>query len=103
MHRNLVARDQGAKGWQILLYVIIPLSRPGIAIGTIFVVALVASDVTMARLLSGGRMSSVSALVVSQYSHIQYPFAAANGIVLLLTLLLFVAGVMRFVDVREQL
>lgn len=97
------ARDQGAKGWQILLYVIIPLSKPGIAIGTIFVVALVASDVTTARLLSGGRMSSVSALVVSQYSHIQYPFATASGIVLLVTLLLFVAGVMRFVDVREQL
>ncbi len=97
------ARDQGAKGWQILLYVIIPLSKPGIAIGTIFVVALVASDVTMARLLSGGRMSSVSALVVSQYSHIQYPFATASGIVLLVTLLLFVAGVMRFVDVRAQL
>ncbi len=97
------ARDQGAKGWQILLYVIIPLSKPGIAIGTIFVVALVASDVTMARLLSGGRMSSVSALVVSQYSHIQYPFATASGIVLLMTLLLFVGGLMRVVDVREQL
>lgn len=65
--------------------------------------ALVASDVTMARLLSGGRMSSVSALIVSQYSHIQYPFATASGVVLLIVLLLFVGGVMRFVHLREQL
>ncbi len=51
----------------------------------------------------GPRMSSVSALIASQYSHIQYPFATASGIVLLVVLLLFVGALMRLVDVYKQL
>ena len=44
--RSLIeaARDAGASGWQILWNVIIPLAKPGIAIGTIFVVTLVMAD-----------------------------------------------------------
>ena len=97
------ARDQGAKSWQILLYIIIPMTKPGIAIGTIFVVALVASDSTISRILSGGQMGTISTTISNQYGHFQYPFAAANGIVFLIILLLFVGGLMRVVDVREQL
>ncbi|MCH8182553.1 MAG: ABC transporter permease [Proteobacteria bacterium] len=97
------ARDQGAKGWQILLYIIIPMTKPGIAIGTIFVVALVASDSTISRILSGGKMGTISTTISNQYQHFQYPFAAANGIIFLIVLLLFVGGLMRVVNVREQL
>ncbi len=97
------ARDQGAKGWQILLYIIIPMSKPGIAIGTIFVVALVATDFTASRILSGGQMGTVATSISNQYGHFQYPFATASGIVFLLVLLLFVGGLMRVVDVRDQL
>ena len=63
------ARDQGAKGWQILLYIIIPMTKPGIAIGTIFVVALVASDNTASRVLSGGQMGTVSTTIANNYGH----------------------------------
>ena len=35
------AADAGATGWQTLWHVIVPLTKPGIMIGTIFVVALV--------------------------------------------------------------
>lgn len=38
------ARDAGATGWQILWNVIIPLAKPGMAIGSIFVVTLVMAD-----------------------------------------------------------
>ena len=103
--RNLLeaARDQGAKNWQTLINVIIPLSKPGIVIGTIFVIALVASDFTAIRFLGGGKLGSVSMTISNQYLGVQYPFAAANGIVLLIVLLLFVGGVMRLVDIRKQL
>ncbi|MCH8111286.1 MAG: ABC transporter permease [Proteobacteria bacterium] len=97
------ARDQGAKGWQILLYIIIPMTKPGIAIGTIFVVALVAGDFTASRVLSGGQMGTVATTISNQYGHFQYPFATASGIVFLFVLLLFVGGLMRVVNVREQL
>ena len=97
------ARDQWAKGWQILLYIIIPMTKPGIAIGTIFVVALVAGDFTAARVLSGGQMGTVATTISNQYGHFQYPFATASGIVFLIVLLLFVGGLMRLINVREQL
>jgi putative spermidine/putrescine transport system permease protein len=97
------AKDQGAKGWQILLYIIIPLSRPGIAIGTIFVVALTASDFIAVRILSGGTSGTLATAVFNQYGQSRYPYSAASGIILLVVLLLFVGGIMRLVDIRKQL
>ncbi len=105
INRDLLeaARDQGASGWQILWNIIIPMSRPGIAIGTIFVVALTATDFTAVRVLSGGKAGTVALTIANQYANVQHPFATANGIVLLIVLLVFVGGLMRLVDVREQL
>ena len=97
------ARDQGASGWQILWNITIPMSKAGIVIGTIFVVALVASDFTAARVLSGGQMGTVSITILNQYAHFNYPFAGASGIALLVSLLVFVGGLMRLVDIRKQL
>ncbi len=48
------ARDAGASGLQILRNVIIPLSKPGIMIGSIFVVTLVMGDFITVRFMSGG-------------------------------------------------
>ena len=49
------ARDAGATDWQILWNVIIPLAKPGMAIGSIFVVTLVMADFsTVAGWLLGG-------------------------------------------------
>ncbi len=97
------AKDQGANGWQILWNIIIPLSRPGIAIGTIFIVALTASDFVAVSILSGGRAGTLATATFNQYSAIQHPYAATNGVVLLIVLLLFVGGIMRLVDIRKQL
>ena len=47
------ARDGGASGPQILTNVIIPLTKPGIMIGSIFVVTLVMGDFITVRFMSG--------------------------------------------------
>ena len=52
------ARDAGATGGQILWNVIIPLTKPGIMIGTIFVVTLVMGDFFTVRIMSGSQSSS---------------------------------------------
>ncbi len=103
--RSLVeaARDAGASGWQILAYIVVPLCKPGIAIGTIFVLTLVAGDFTVVRVLSGSQAGSVSVAMANQVKVLQYPFACASAIVLLLVLLLIVGGIMRVIDVRKQL
>ena len=55
------ARDAGASGWQTLWNVIMPLCKPGIAIGSIFVVTIVMGDFVTVRMMSGGQSASVGA------------------------------------------
>jgi putative spermidine/putrescine transport system permease protein len=97
------ARDAGAKDWQIIWNVILPLAKPGIAIGTIFVVTLVMADFSTVQVMSGGQSASVALMMRNQMSLLQYPAAAANAIVLLVLVLVMVAGILRIVDIRKEL
>jgi putative spermidine/putrescine transport system permease protein len=97
------ARDAGASGWQVLRHVIIPLAKPGMAIGTIFVVTLVMADFSTVQVMSGGQSASVALMMKNQMSLLQYPAAAANAVVLLVLVLLMVAGILRVVDIRKEL
>lgn len=103
--RSLVeaARDAGASGLQILWNVILPLAKPGIAIGTIFVVTLVMADFSTVQVMSGGQSASVALMMKNQMSLLQYPAAAANAVVLLAVVLIMVAGILRIVDIRKEL
>ena len=49
------ARDGGANGFQTLWNVILPLTKPGIMIGTIFVATLVMGDFFTVRIMSGSQ------------------------------------------------
>jgi putative spermidine/putrescine transport system permease protein len=97
------ALDAGASGWQTLWNVIIPLCKPGIAIGSIFVVTIVMGDFVTVRLMSGGQSASVGLMMMNAMSLLQYPAAAANAVVLLLLVLFTVAAMMRLVDIRKEL
>jgi putative spermidine/putrescine transport system permease protein len=103
--RSLIeaARDAGANGWQILTNVIIPLAKPGIAIGSIFVVTLVLGDFITVRFMSGGQSASMGLMIANQISLLQYPAAAANAVVLLVLVLFMVAAILRVVDIRKEL
>jgi len=97
------ARDAGASGWQTLWNVVLPLCKPGIAIGSIFVVTIVMGDFVTVRLMSGGQTASVGLMMMNAMSLLQYPAAAANAVVLLLLVLLTVGVMMRLVDIRKEL
>ncbi|MBB4009895.1 ABC transporter permease [Allorhizobium taibaishanense] len=97
------ARDAGASSWQILTNVILPLAKPGMAIGTIFVVTLTMADFSTVQVMSGGQSASVALIMKNQMSLLQYPAAAANAVVLLVLVLLMVAGILRIVDIRKEL
>lgn len=97
------ARDAGASSWQVLWNVVIPLAKPGMAIGTIFVVTLVMADFSTVQVMSGGQSASVALMMKNQMSLLQYPAAAANAVVLLVLVLLMVAGILRIVDIRKEL
>jgi putative spermidine/putrescine transport system permease protein len=97
------AADCGASDGQILKDVIIPLSKPGIAIGSIFVVTLVMGDFITVRLMSGGQSASVGLMMMNQMALLQYPAAAANAVILLIVTLLIVMAMVRIVDIRKEL
>jgi putative spermidine/putrescine transport system permease protein len=97
------AVDCGAGGFQVLREVIVPLAKPGIAIGSIFVVTLVMGDFVTVRLMSGGQSASVGLVIANQMSLLQYPAAAANAVILLVVVLIAVAAMMRLVDIRKEL
>ena len=97
------ARDGGANDWQILTNVIIPLTKPGIMIGTIFVLALVMGDFVTVRFMSGSQSANVGRLISNDVGLLQYPSASATAVVLLATVLLMVAILLRFVNIRKEL
>jgi putative spermidine/putrescine transport system permease protein len=105
LDRRLIeaAVDAGARPWQVLKEVVIPLCKPGIAIGSIFVVTLVMGDFATVRLMSGGQSASVGLMIANQISPLQYPAACANAVVLLALVLLMIGAILRIVDIRREL
>jgi putative spermidine/putrescine transport system permease protein len=97
------ARDAGASRWRILSEIIIPLSKSGIALGTIFVVTQVMGDFFVVQVMSGGQSANVVSALQQEISAMQYPPSAASAVVLVAVVLLMVAAVLRVVDVRKEL
>ena len=97
------AYDAGAGPIRTLIHVIIPLCKPGIAIGTIFVVTLVMGDFVTVQMMSGGQSASVGVAMNNKRALLQYPAAAADAVVLLAVVLLMVGALMRIVNVRKEL
>ena len=103
--RRLVeaARDAGASGRQILLHVILPLSKPGLAIGAIFVITLVMGDFVTVGVMGGQQIASVGKIIQVQMSYLQFPAAAAQAVVLLGLVLLVIAVMTKLIDIRREL
>jgi putative spermidine/putrescine transport system permease protein len=103
--RSLIeaARDAGAGRWQTLAHVIIPLSKTGIALGSILVITQVMGDFFVVRQMSGGQSASIVSALSTEIQAMQYPPAAANAMVLVAIVAIMVACMMRVVDVRKEL
>ena len=97
------ADDAGASGWQTLWNVVVPLSRTGILIGSIFVITIVMGDFVTVGVMGGQQIASVGKIIQVQTSYLQFPLAAANAVVLLAVVLLIVVALNRLVDLRREL
>jgi putative spermidine/putrescine transport system permease protein len=97
------ARDAGASGWQTLWNIVVPLSKPGLVIGSIFVATLVMGDYVTIGVMGGQQIASVGKIIQVQLSYLQFPLAAANAVVLLGAVLGIIGVMTRVVDVRAEL
>ena len=97
------AVDAGASRWQVITQIVIPLSKTGIALGSIFVITLVMGDFFVVKIMSGGQSSSAVYAMWNEIAMLQYPSAAASAVILLAVVVLMVAAILRVVDVRKEL
>lgn len=97
------AIDMGAKPYEIIKDIIVPLSKSGILVGSIFVFTLVMGDFVTVKIMGGGIRANVAVLIYNEISLLQYPAAAASAIILLITVLMILALLFKFVDIRKEL
>ena len=67
------SRDAGASGWQTMWNVVIPLSKPGIVIGSIFVITIVMGDFVTVGVMGGQQIASVGKIINTQMTALQFP------------------------------
>jgi len=97
------ARDAGAGRFRTVAEIVLPLSKSGIALGSIFVITLVMGDSFVVRTMSGGQSASVVSALQNEVAALQYPPAAASAVIMVIIVSLMVAGILRLVDVRKEL
>jgi putative spermidine/putrescine transport system permease protein len=97
------AKDAGASRWTILREIVLPLSKSGIALGSIFVVTQVMGDFFVVKVMSGGQSASVVSALQNEIAALQYPPAAASAVILVIVVVMMVAAILRIVDVRKEL
>ena len=97
------ARDMGAKPYQIFREIILPLSLPGVAIGMIFIWVMIMGEFATAGLVGGGKMALVGNSIIDLMGTGQYPPASSIALMLMLTMMIGVFIILKFVDIRNQL
>jgi putative spermidine/putrescine transport system permease protein len=97
------ALDAGASRFDIMRMIILPLSKNGIALGSIFVVSIVMGDFFVIKVMSGGGSASVVGALYEDVGVLQYPSAAASAVVLTIVVTILMVAILRTVDVRKEL
>jgi len=97
------AYDAGASGFQTLVNVIIPLAKPGIVIGSIFVITIVMGDFVTIGVMGGQQIASAGKIIETRLNALQFPAAAANAVILLGITIVIISALTRLVDVRREL
>ena len=91
------SRDLGASGWMTFRRIILPLSVPGIAAGSVFVFVLSIGNFITADLLGGKQVQMVGNLIYAQFLTARdWPFGSALSFILIaiMLLLLFVQALL---------
>ncbi len=97
------AYDSGASQLQIISNIIIPLCKPGIIIGSIFVVTVVMGDFLTIGIMGGQQVASIGKIINTEMNYLQLPGAAANSVILLVITILVVVIMTKVIDIRKEL
>jgi putative spermidine/putrescine transport system permease protein len=97
------AYDAGATGRQTLWNIVIPLCKPGIVIGSIFVITIVMGDFITIGVMGGQQVAAAGKIIEVRLNALQFPAAAANAVILLGITFLIITMLTKLVDIRKEL
>ena len=97
------ARDLGASFGTIFRRIVLPLSMPGVIVGTIFVSVMVLGEFATAASLSGRKVNLLGNIIVSQVGSLKWAFAAVAGVVLTVIITAIITLALRVVDLRKEM
>lgn len=100
---ELLGASETLRGGPIATFrhVVWPLSKPGVAIGSMFVFVLSIGNLLIPQFLSGGE-STVSTLIYLRINNgLNYPVSSALSILLLVVIFAFVMLLLRRVDITD--
>src|SRR5258705_7974305 len=95
--------DAEATGWQTLVNIVIPLSKPRIVIGSIFVIPILMGDFVTIGVMGGQQIASAGKIIEARLNALQFPAAAANAVILLGITILIISSLTRIVDIRKEI
>ena len=96
------ARDLGAGFWRIFWKIILPLSLPGVMVGSIFVSVMVLGEFATAASLSGRKVNLLGNIIVSQVGSLKWAFASVAGVVLTVIIVFVITALLRVVNIRKE-
>src|SRR5216683_2854358 len=97
------ARDLGASFGRIFRTIILPLSMPGVIVGSIFVSVMVLGEFATASALSGRKVNMLGNIIVTQVGSLKWAFASVVGVILTILMGIVIAGLLRIVDLKREL
>lgn len=105
INRNLLeaAQDLGASRWAVFRHVVFPLSRPGLAVGSVLAFVLAFTDYISPAVLGGQNIRVAPQLIVDAIQwNVDYPRAAAMAVLMIVLILAVVAALRRALDLRVE-
>ena len=96
------AADLGARPWQVLLYVILPLTVPGVMVGAFLTFVLCIGDYITPQILGGNRELVLPQIIMLQIGRrADFPMASALSIVLMIVVSLVYLGCARWLKLER--
>jgi putative spermidine/putrescine transport system permease protein len=91
----------GANPIRTFFHVVLPLTRPGLMAGSLFVVVLGLGEFFTERVIGGAQNPMLAGLVLRQIDIFQWASASALAVLLTIMTLITVSVMLRFFDLRR--
>jgi putative spermidine/putrescine transport system permease protein len=95
------SRVFGANSWRTFIHVVLPLSRPGIMAGSLFVVILGLADFVTERVVGGGQNPMIAGLIFREIDTFVWAKACAMAIVLVVVAVIAATALLRTFDITK--